>query len=98
MHTAAVTSIPPSHRLTRRRSVVSLTRLKRKVPPPPERMWAVYKPPPWWTAVAAFALSIAIHIGAVAVFEMGGDGRLTRFWENRVLAGEEIQAEERGND
>lgn len=98
MHIAAVTFIPPSNRLTRRPSVVSLRRLKRKAPPPPERMWAVYKPPPWWTAVAAFIASIAIHIGAVAVLETDRDGRLARLWENRVLAGEESRAEERGKN
>ena len=75
MHTAAVTSIQPSNSLTRRPSVMAITRLKRKVPPPPERRWAVYKPPPWWTIVAAFLVSIAIHIGAVVLLETGWDLR-----------------------
>jgi len=77
---------------------MSLTRVNRKAPPLPGRMWAAYKPPPWWTAVAAFVVSIAVHIGAVAILETGRDGRLARLWENRVLAGEEIRAEERGNN
>jgi hypothetical protein len=92
MNVAAVTSIQPSNRPTRRPSVVSIVRLKQKAPPPPERMWAVYKPPPWWTTVVAFVLSIAIHIGAVAVLETSEDG-LARLWENRILAAEEIRTE-----
>lgn len=87
MHTLAVTSIQPSNRLTTRPSVVPITRLKRKAAPPPERTWAVYKPPHWWTIVVAFILSITIHLGAVAVLETGPDGRVTRLWENRSLAG-----------
>ena len=88
MSIAAATSIEPSNVLTRAPSVVSVSRLKRNVPPPPERLWAVYKPPPWWTTVAAFVLSIAIHLAAVAALETGPDGRVARLWENRVLAGD----------
>jgi len=96
MHTTAVTSIQPSKRLATRSSIVSIMRRKRKVPPPPER--AVYKPPPWWTIGAAFAVSVALHIGAVAALETGGDGRLAKLWETRILAGDEIRTEERGNN
>jgi hypothetical protein len=98
MPIAATTSIEPLHRPTMRPSVVSITRRKRRMPPPPERMWARYKPAPWWTAVAAFAVSVAIHIGAVAVLETSADGRLTRLCEDRVLAGEELGDDERGNN
>ena len=73
MNIAAATSIQPSNRLSTPPSVVSITRLKRKVPPPPERMWAEYKPPPWWSVAVAFLVSVAIHIGAVAVLEADWD-------------------------
>ena len=98
MHTAAVTSIQPSNSLSTRPSVVAAARLGRRVSPPPERMWAAYKPPPWWTTVVSFVISIAIHLGAVAILETGPDGRLARIWENRVLGGEEVRLEERASN
>ena len=98
MYIAAATSIQPSHGLTRAASVVSVPRLKRRVPPPPERLWAVYKPPPWWTTIVAFVLSIAIHLGAVAVLETGPDGRVARLWENRIPTGEQAGPEEQANN
>ena len=98
MNTAAVTPIHPSTGLATPPAVASMPHLRRKAPPPPKRLWAEYKPPPWWTAALAFVLSIALHLGAVALLERGPEGRVARLWENRILIGEELRPNEQAND
>jgi hypothetical protein len=62
---AHVTSAEPSTPRTPALSVLPPVRLLQKAPTP-----AIYKPGSKWTVVAAFILSIALHIGAVALLEM----------------------------
>ena len=86
MNTAIATSIHPSNNLTGIGSAAAVPRHKPKMPLRRERSWAAYKPPPWWTTLVAFVISIAIHLGAVAILETGPDGRLTRLWQNETVA------------
>ena len=49
-------------------SVIRVMRRKRKGPGP-----AIYKPGSKWTVVAAFIVSIALHLAAVAIVEMNSE-------------------------
>jgi len=54
-----------------------MRRRKRKGPGP-----AIYKPGSKWTVVAAFILSIALHLAAVAIVEMNSEQPWTALNQN----------------
>jgi hypothetical protein len=58
-------------------SVIRVVRRKRKGPGP-----AIYKPLSKWTVVAAFILSIALHLAAVAIVEMNSEQPRTALNQN----------------